>query len=175
MKNLLLAAAAAAFVAGSATAGLYDFNGYGTGIYNDTVFGTNALPGNQDNGTQHEWGTVSTYEDESYAGFTYWMQAATYGQTIELAFVGADFDFDPDWYDLIWMDFMGVSGEFGDIVSVATTYGSVTTDGTSIFWETGADGTDGLNYENVFITFEVPAPGALALLGLAGLVGRRRR
>lgn len=173
--KMLAMAAAAMFVAGSATAGFYDFNGYGTGTYNDTVFGTNGTAGNQDNGTQHEWGTVSTYEDDYYAGYTYWMQVATAGQAITLTFVSDTFDFDPDWYDDIWMDFLGVSGEFGTIASVETSYGEVSTDGTNIYWATGADGTDGLNYEDVYITFEVPAPGALALLGLAGLASRRRR
>jgi hypothetical protein len=34
---------------------------------------------------------------------------------------------------------------------------------------------DGNTFQNIGVTWAVPAPGALALLGLAGLAGRRRR
>lgn len=175
MKTFLMAAAAL-LVAGSAMAGSYDFNGYGDGTY-QTTFGTNGTLGNMDNGLQHTWGTVSTYEDDSYPGYTYWMQVETYGQNIELRFYGDDpyFNFDPDWYDVLEMDFVGVSAEYGTIVDVQTTYGTVDTDGSSIHWISDPDGTDGLNSEFVYIDFTVPAPGALALLGLAGLARRRRR
>jgi hypothetical protein len=177
--RMLVMGAAALFVAGSALAGSYDFNGYGSGPYNETVFGTNGTPGNMDNGLQHTWGTVSTYEDDTYPGFTYWMQVETYDQTIELRFYGThegqDFDFDPDWYDVLEMDFLGVEAEYGPIIDVQTTYGTVDTDGSSIYWTTDPDGTDGLNSQYVYIDFTVPAPGALALLGMAGLVRRRRR
>ncbi|MDY7107977.1 MAG: hypothetical protein SYC29_05005 [Planctomycetota bacterium] len=177
--KMLLMTAAALFVAGSAFAGSYDFNGYATGPYNDTVFGTNGTLGNMDNGLQHTWGTVSTYEDDYYAGYTYWMQVETSDMSIELRFYGThegtSFNFDPDWYDVIEMDFLGINAEFGGSISdVTTTYGTVDTDGSSIFWMSDPDGTDGLNYEYVTIDF-VPAPGALALLGLAGLARRRRR
>jgi hypothetical protein len=40
----------------------------------------------------------------------------------------------------------------------------------------GAGGGDGGNmYANSFLVTAVPAPGALALLGVAGIVGARRR
>jgi len=44
-------------------------------------------------------------------------------------------------------------------------------------WTNAVDGTNGLGYALPFIMngTVVPAPGALALLGLAGLAGRRRR
>ena len=40
-------------------------------------------------------------------------------------------------------------------------------------WNNGAGG--GVNFNDGTFTLGVPAPGAIALLGLAGLVGRRRR
>ena len=174
MKTFLMTAAAL-LVAGSAMAGSYDFNGYGTGTYNDTVFGTNGTLGNQDNGLQHTWGTVSTYEDDYYSGSSYWMQVETYDQNIELRFYGSGFNFDPDWYNVLEMDFLGVSAEYGTIDEVGTTYGTVSTDGSSIYWTSDPELTDDLNSEFVYINFTVPAPGALALLGLAGLARRRRR
>jgi MYXO-CTERM domain-containing protein len=43
------------------------------------------------------------------------------------------------------------------------------------FYVSGAGGEGGNLYANSFLVTAVPAPGAIALLGVAGLVGARRR
>jgi MYXO-CTERM domain-containing protein len=69
------------------------------------------------------------------------------------------------------------AGHYKDIVAASGTY---TFGNSYVFefgnaWSTSSD----VSYKNITVTLkgltQVPAPGAIALLGLAGLVGRRRR
>lgn len=60
---------------------------------------------------------------------------------------------------------------------VTSNFGQISTDGSSIFWNEFAPG-EVVNLQFLVITWaQIPGPGGLALLGLAGLIGcpRRRR
>lgn len=60
---------------------------------------------------------------------------------------------------------------------VTSNFGNIFTDGSSIFWNESSGG-EVLNHPPLVITWaQIPGPGGLALLGLAGLIGcpRRRR
>ncbi len=60
---------------------------------------------------------------------------------------------------------------------VESNFGNIFTDGSSIFWSESVAG-EVINTPDLIITWaQIPGPGGLALLGLAGLIGcpRRRR
>ncbi len=69
------------------------------------------------------------------------------------------------------------SGHYSDVKSASDSY--VFGNSYTFEWGNGYSFSDPVDYNNVTVTLfgvsQVPAPGAAALLGLAGLVGRRRR
>lgn len=67
----------------------------------------------------------------------------------------------------------GVENNANFAIRIVTTFGPT---GAYVAVGTGSYGTGGtLRYDMVTVNGVIPAPGAIALLGVAGLVGRRRR
>lgn len=167
----VFAAVAAASIAGFAAADFVEgasvaISGVAGPEFGGTFWGTDA-----DQGT-HTLGGVSNYWDPFFPSFAISVSSSVespYSVTFQIDFS----EFAPGDYSEHELVISGLKSD-GSIAGVAGNSNGFSTDGNTIFWSgTGAElaslGT--LSFK----VFQVPAPGALALLGLAGLTRARRR
>lgn len=175
MKTRLSLAAvlAAAAVAAASNADFYqgqpvDVTGNCYATFGNTGFGTGYGQG------VHQLGGSNGYWDAVY-GTSYPVQCSSFvNDPNSVSFVFDFASFFPSDFFLITIDITGLKSDFS-IAGAQGNVGTFTTDGNNIHWEgNGAD----LAATGVlaFKVFQVPAPGALALVSLSGLAaGRRRR
>lgn len=164
----ILAAAAALAISGAASA---DFalgqpitaNGWGDGPF-ATQVGTWAGQG------FHNIGGVNQWVDPFFTALF-----MTISSTLAPGHLSIVLDwttFGPGDFPTIGMDFLGLKQD-GTIVEVSASIGSVVTNGNDVFWTAAGASLAGAPVK--IDIFQIPAPGALALVGLAGLTARRRR
>ncbi len=162
------ASASADFVAGN----LVGVNGsFGPGNGNDFgQFGTFVGQG------AHALGGNSIYWDTNDQPFAYTVLVSSTVNDIHSVSFSLDFtNFAPAYYSVYHIEITGLKSD-GSIAGVGgnATGFSVSQDGNTVMW----DGTGATLASIGTLSFkidQVPAPGALALLGCAGLVGARRR
>ncbi len=149
-----------------------------------TIWGTHATLGHEDNGLPHLFSGSSLYDDDSFwgGGFNVGVSSSELtplpgqGFTAELVIdytmgflpLGAGYEHRVEILDIT---------DGAAIENVEVNVGVVNTDGFSISWSAiEGDILDAGGVVTITWGEPIPAPGALALLGLAGLaVGRRRR
>lgn len=78
--------------------------------------------------------------------------------------------------NIFTIEISGIKDPLGDnfINTVSTNFGSIETDGYGITWTGLGAHISAIHVVEINWT-QIPTPGGLALLGLAGLAGRRRR
>lgn len=180
MKNhIALAALLASAAAAAATAEF--FPGQPVGIVGtasassnpniqDTTWGT----GQSDGQGSHQLGGQSQYWDSVYGPTLPVFVTSTVNSPFSVTFIIDFTQFVASDYSHYTIDIYGLKSD-ATIQGATGNFGTFTTDGNSLHWEgSGADvaaiGVLG------FKVFQAPAPGAIAVLGLAGLAaGARRR
>jgi hypothetical protein len=77
-------------------------------------------------------------------------------------------------YSHYTIDIFGLKDD-GSILGASGNFGTFTTDGNALHWEASGSAVSTIGVLS-FKVFQAPAPGAIAVLGLAGLAaGARRR
>ncbi|MFO0783326.1 MAG: hypothetical protein U0636_06550 [Phycisphaerales bacterium] len=142
---------------------------FGPGAGNDLgTFGTFAGQG------YHSLGGQSTYWDTNDAPFAYTVNVTSTVVNQWSVMFSMDFsNFAPAYYSNYTIDIVGLKTD-GSLLGVQGNSNGFNTDGNSVTWSgTGAE-LQGLG-SLTFKVYQTPAPGALALVGMAGVVGSRRR
>lgn len=123
-------------------------------------------------------GTSADFVDQTYGAPFYVMVNS---QVVSPNVVTFTFDFSlfaPADFPFHSISIYGLKSDL-TIDDVAANFGDVSTNGNDVFWEgTGAmlNGAGDGDYVLELTVYQaVPAPGVLAVLGVAGLVGARRR
>lgn len=168
----LLASAAVVAVANAEFAIDNHVSVSGTAFGNDGLISTTY-------GGGHLLGSGSQFIDDVY-GPNFFVIVTS--NVVSSTMVTFSFDFSnwtPYDYPQNAIDIYGLKSDLS-IFQVTSSAGTVITDGNDVHWYgTGAEITgppEGNGSYKLLITVEqVPAPGALALLGMAGLAGTRRR
>jgi len=174
MRNIFAAAAVAASLAVAGAANAEFFPGQPVAI--------NGAAGPQFGGTS--WGTWKDQGLHNLGGNSQYFDA-TFGPILPVfvnsSFINAQtisFEFDfggffPGDFDFHAIDILGLKQD-GSIIEVTASQGIVQTNGNDVHWDGSGSGL--ANEPDLKITVvQIPAPGALALLGVAGLAARRRR
>jgi len=176
MKTRLTLASilAAAAVAAAANAEFYDGQeiavsgfAYSSGPVGNTSWGFAAGQGTYD------LGYTGNFFDSVY-GPTYPVVVNStvnnpYSVTFSIDFTG----FFPGDFDLHVIEIVGLKSDFS-IIGVQGNSQGFQTDGNNVVWQGSGAELASLGVLS-FKVFQVPAPGAVALLGLAGLARNRRR
>ncbi|MBM4111976.1 MAG: hypothetical protein FJ253_01175 [Phycisphaerae bacterium] len=127
--------------------------------------------GTQVSGDFHPIGGQTSYVDPLYGASFPILVSSTLGSPQDLSIV-IDFSnyvfLEIGWYEVVFPDLKPNGG----ILSVDATSGAASTDGVSVTWTGNVQ--DGFDDVKIFIS-QVPTPGAISLLGLAGISARRRR
>ena len=173
-SRLLVPAIAAALCAAAANAEFINgaplsVSGTAGPEFGGTTWGTSAGQG------VHSLGGSSTYWDATFGNpvlLTVGV-SSTINNQYSATFYFDFSDFQPQDFSELTINIIGLKSD-GSLNGIASSLGVATTDGNAIHW-TGA-GDDVSEGGLLWITVsQVPAPGALALLGVAGLMGSRRR
>jgi MYXO-CTERM domain-containing protein len=129
-------------------------------------------------GGSFDLGTSADFEDQVF-GSPFFVLADS--QVVSPNVVTFTFDyhlFAPADFNFHSITIAGLKNDL-TIDDVAANFGDISTNGNDVFWSgTGAmlNGGNGGNYVLELTVYQaVPTPGALAVLGVAGLVGARRR
>lgn len=176
MRKFIAAAAIATFAfAGAAQAEFFlgqevSINGAAGPEFGGASWGTWVQQGTHQLGGSNEYwdsafpqGTLPVYVDSEFVG----------GDPTVLSFTFDFGAFFPGDFTFHAMDIIGLKTD-GSIIGVTASQGLVQTDGNNIHWD--GSGPALQNEPDLKITvFQIPAPGALALVAVAGLVARRRR
>jgi MYXO-CTERM domain-containing protein len=173
-SRLLVPAIAAALCAAAANAELIpgaplSVSGTAGPEFGGTTWGTSAGQG------VHLLGGSNTYWDATFGNpvlLTVGV-SSTINNPYSATFYFNFGDFQPSDFTQLTIDIVGLKSD-GSIDGVASSQGVAITDGNAVHWSGfGGEVSEG---GILWITVsQVPAPGALALLGVAGLVGGRRR
>lgn len=173
--NKVFASAAVAALALGAVAQAEFFNGQPIAIdgsagpeFGGTTWGTWA-----DEGT-HAIGGESTFFDINAPTHTVVVQSSII-QPGHLSIILDFSDFNPGDFSFHTIDFHGLKQD-GSIIGASGQFGSfaVIDDGNGVSWLLFGENLAANPVVKINI-FQIPAPGALALLGVAGLTSRRRR
>lgn len=130
--------------------------------------------GSNVNGQTHALGDSSQLFADSFNSAYYVSVSSVVLSSTKVGFSISFFDYNPGQYSLHALEIIGLKND-GSISSVTASQGiAVVQAGNKIRWD--GNGVD-LAYQPklVLIVEQVPAPGAIALLGVAGLAGSRRR
>ncbi len=179
--RIALAAFAAAAVAGLAQAEFAPGNfvgvtGHASGSPNpdivDTGWGTGYDQG------QHQLGGVSNYWDAVYGPSLPVFVTSSVVNPYSVIFTIDFSQFVASDYTLYSFDITGLKSD-GSILGVAGGAtggtGGFSTDGNNVHWEGTISDLANSGFVLSFKIYQAPAPGALALLGLVGAAGVRRR
>jgi MYXO-CTERM domain-containing protein len=178
MKKRTFIATAVLASAGLMTVAHGDFavgnrlNVYGTAYGNDGLISTTY-------GGRHLLGSGSQFSDDVYGPSLFVIVTST---VVSSTMVSFSFDFSnwtPSDYPQHGINIIGLKSDLS-LYQVTSSAGTAITDGNDVHWSgTGAEITGppmgSGDYKLVITVTQVPAPGALALLGLAGTLGGRRR
>ncbi len=170
-RNLIASLIALGALSASASA---DFaNGNPIGIFGTA---TAPVPGVLPTtwGGTHQLGGNSIFDDVQYPGQGLVVGVTSTVVNPNVVMFSIDFShFHPSDYGFYTIDLTHLKAD-GSIISVTSSQGhAVVVGGNDIHWE--GLGSDLVADPKLRLTIEQPAPGALALLGFAGLVGARRR
>jgi MYXO-CTERM domain-containing protein len=130
-------------------------------------------------GGAYQLGTAASYVDNLYGPP---FQINVSSDVISSTVVVFSFDFSqwaPQDFPMHALDLYDLKTDLS-IFDVSASAGTVVTDGNDVHWQgsgadiTGAPAGNG-SYKLLITVTQVPAPGALALLGFAGVVCKRRR
>lgn len=167
MRRILAAAVLATLgFAGAAKADFYNGQPIGVEGWGDFIFG-----GGTSWGGGHDIGGVSIFPDDNFPTFSMTLVSAILGPghlSLMLDFA----NFAPSDFATLTMEFYSLKSD-GSIIGVQASKGVVTTDGNNVFWSLspGSAADEPIKID----VFQIPAPGAIALLGVAGIAVRRRR
>lgn len=162
LSAAMVGSASAAWVQGQPIA----VNGGFAGLDGDP-----ALWGTWANQGSHELGGFSSYEAPIFGGSVIMVESTVLSPTaISIVLDFSDFPFTEVGTHYVSLPDLKAPGT--ELLAGATA-GLMQVQGTSVFWA-GAVGEIGDGQVKITIE-QVPAPGAIALVGLAGLAGRRRR
>jgi MYXO-CTERM domain-containing protein len=165
-STALVAAANADFAAGNFVA--ID----GTAFGNDGLISTTY-------GGSHQLGGGSQFADNVYGPQLF---VTVTSNVVSSTMVTFSFDFSnwtPADYPQNGINIIGLKSDLS-VYQVTSSAGTAITDGNDVHWEgsgaeiTGSPAGNG-SYKLLITVTQVPAPGAVALLGMAGLVRGRRR
>lgn len=173
--TLIASALAAAAIAAAANADFavgnqVSINGaFGPGLGNDYgTFGTAAGQGT------HSLGGQSTYWDTNDSPLHYTVEVTSTVVNQWSVIFSMDFtNFEPAYYSNYTIDIVGLKSD-GSLLGVQGNSTGFSTDGNSIHWQGTGTELQGLG-SLTFKVYQTPAPGALALVGMAGVFGSRRR
>jgi len=173
MRKFFVAAAVAAIaLAGASNAEFFPgapiaINGAAGPEFGGTTWGTWAGQG------LHNLGGVSNYFDSIF-GPAFAVIVSSDVINPNLLSIVLDFTtFAPGDFSLHSANFISLKND-GSIVGVSASAGVAFTDGNNIHWEASGAEVAGAGTIKLLIE-QIPSPGALALLGVAGLAARRRR
>ena len=142
------------------------FGGINIAGYSDLEF--SIYLGEDDDGSNQDW------DDSDHVHIAYQIDDGGFQDLLWIENDGSEFNSAP----LIDTDFDG-TGDGTEITDTLTQFfadiaGTGNTLEIQITWNVNA-GEEDLTIDNVMVTGNIPAPGALAMLGLAGFAGTRRR
>lgn len=165
------AAAAVAAIAFTGAASADFFEGQGVAINGTagpqfaTAWGTAEGQG------LHNLGGFTQYFDPFFTQFT--IDVSSTVNVGSVSFLISFSDFAPGDFSTHTVDILGLKAD-GTIEKVISNLGNISTNGNDVSWiGTGAELA--LEPDLEITVFQIPTPGALALIGVAGLVARRRR
>lgn len=174
-RTFIASVLAAATVAGLANAEF--FNNDQVNV-RGTAFGNDGLPSTTWGGG-YMLGNMGSFQDDVFGPAFY---VVVNSNVISSTLVEFSFDFShwtPSDYPNHAIEILGLKADLSIALATAS-QGIVVTDGNNVYWQgvgsdlTGPPEGNG-DYKLVITVEQVPGPGALALLGAAGMVGGRRR